>query len=98
MTISETQEQLRKQVKSIRLSQGFTQEGLAKRAGIPLPTLRKFEQKGQISLESFLKILVVLGCLEDIVQALKNSDEHFKSIDDVLEGCSQKPRKYGWRT
>ncbi|WP_443947630.1 helix-turn-helix domain-containing protein [Pedobacter sp. AW1-32] len=39
----------------------LTQEELAKRAGVPLPTLRKFEQKGWISLESFFKFLMVVG-------------------------------------
>lgn len=33
----------------------LTQEGLAERSGVPLSTLRKFEQKGMISLDSFLK-------------------------------------------
>ncbi|MYD75855.1 MAG: helix-turn-helix transcriptional regulator [Gammaproteobacteria bacterium] len=98
LTLSKAQEQLRGQVKILRLNQGFTQEGLANRAGVPLPTLRKFEQKGVISLEAFLKILMVLGSLEAVVGALRNDEEHFESIDDVLEDRPQKTRKYGWRT
>lgn len=98
LTISKAQKHFREQVKTIRLSQGFTQEGLANRAGVSLPTLRKFEQKGLISLESFLKILMALGCLEEFVCALKDSDERFASIDDVLKGRPQKTRKHGWRT
>ena len=80
-----------------RLQQGLTQEGLANRAGVSLPTLRRFEQRGLISLESFLKLLMVLGCLEDIIDALRASDESFESIDDLLKGRPQKPRKRGWR-
>jgi len=98
LTISKAQDRLRGQAKAMRLRQGFTQEGLAKRAGVPLPTLRKFEQKGLISLESFLKILMVLGSLEDLVSALENDVDQFDSIDDVLRGRPQKPRKHGWRT
>ncbi len=98
LTISKAQKVLSEQVKVKRLQQGFTQKGLANRAGVSLPTLRKFEQKGLISLESFLKLLMVLGCIEDIVDALKASDESFESIDDVLEGRPQKLRKYGWRS
>ena len=45
LTTSKVQKLLREQVKAKRLSQGFTQDGLANRAGIKLPTLRKFEQK-----------------------------------------------------
>lgn len=98
LSISKAQDQLRGQVRTIRLNQGFTQKGLANRAGVPLPTLRKFEQKGLISLEALLKILMVLGSLEAFVSALENDKEHFDSIDDVLEDRPQKPRKYGWRT
>ncbi|NQY82965.1 MAG: helix-turn-helix domain-containing protein [Alphaproteobacteria bacterium] len=98
LTISKAQKLLSEQLKARRLQQGFTQEGLAKRSGVSLPTLRKFEQKGLISLESFLKLLMVLGSLEDIVDALKPDDETFKSIDDVLEDRPQKLRKHGWRT
>ncbi len=98
LTVPKAQKQLREQVKAIRLNQGFTQEGLANRAGVSLPTLRKFEQKGLISLESLLKILMALGRLEDMAQALKDNDERFESIDDVLEGRPQKTRKHGWRT
>ena len=100
LTISKAQKLLSQYVRAKRLSQGFTQEGLAKRAGVRLPTLRKFEQRGLISLESFLKIIVVLDGLEDVVNALKPSqdDESFNSIDDVL---AKRPatggRKHGWR-
>ena len=97
LTTSKAQKLLSERVKAKRLQQGLTQEGLANRSGVPLPTLRKFEQKGLISLESFLKLLTVLGCLEKVVQALETDDESFKSIEDVLRGSPQKPRKYGWR-
>lgn len=96
---SKVQSILKKQVKAKRLEQGFTQAGLAQRAGVSLPSLRKFEQKGLISLESFLKLLAVLGCLEEIANALKSGEEVFYSIDDVLKNPAQKrERKYGWRT
>ena len=79
-----------------RLQQGLTQAGLALRAGVSLPTLRKFEQKGLISLESFLKLLMALGSLEEIAGALDANSETFNSIDEVLH--QPKERKRGWRT
>lgn len=97
-TVSKAQGKLREQVKATRVSQGLTQAGLANRSGIPLPTLRKYEQTGLISLESFLKILMVLGCLEAFVQVLEDHAEHFATIDDVLDARPKKPRKRGWRT
>ncbi len=98
LTISKAQKLLREQLRAKRLQQGFTQEGLAKRAGITLPTLRKFEQKGLISLESFLKLLMVLGDLEDMLNALKTDAKVFGSIDEVLEKSPKQTRKHGWRT
>ncbi len=98
VTISKAQRKLREKAKERRLRQGLTQKGLAIRAGVSLPTLRKFEQKGLISLESFLKLLMALGCLEDFVRALESNDESYGSIDDVLKGGPQKPRQRGWRS
>lgn len=98
LTTSKAQRLLSEQVKAKRLQQGLTQEGLANRAGVRLPTLRKFEQKGVISLESFLKLLTVLGCLEDVVRTLKADDENFRSIKDVLKSGPQKSRKRGRRS
>jgi len=72
-------------VRSRRLNAGLTQEGLAERSGVALPTLRKFEQKGIISLESFLKMLSVVGGLEELLEAIKPVRTAFSSIDDVLK-------------
>jgi len=73
----------------------LTQDGLAERSGVPLSTLRKFEQKGLISLDSFLKILSVVGGLEEIINVLKPSKPKFKSIDDVLKSEDEITRKRG---
>ena len=80
-----------------RLEMGLTQEGLAERSGVSLRTLRKFEQKGLISLESFLKLAMTLGCLEDFVNAAEPSETEFTSIDDVLKNNKIKTPKKGWR-
>lgn len=75
----------------------LTQEGLSERSGVPLSTLRKFEQKGATSLESFLKILSVVGGLEEMLDALKPKQQHFKSIDEVLKSEEKPTRKRGKR-
>jgi transcriptional regulator with XRE-family HTH domain len=98
ITVSKAQQQLVTHVRSKRLSIGLTQAGLAKRAGVKLPTLRKFEQKGLISLESFLKLLMVLGGLENLVEATKSVPVEFLSIDDVLKGEKKPLPKRGKRT
>ena len=82
---SKAQKKLVENVRERRLQMELTQEGLAERSGVPLSTLRKFEQKGNISLESFLKLLSVIGGLEEVINALKPNIPNFKSIDDVLK-------------
>lgn len=73
----------------------LTQEGLAERSGVPLATLRKFEQKGLISLESFLKLLWIVGGLEEVIDSLKPPKPNFASIDDVLKDDGGVGRKRG---
>ena len=92
ITASKAQKKLVEYTRLKRLSMDLTQAGLAERAGVPLPTLRKFEQQGAISLEAFLKLYVVLGGLEKILSALETSQHNFSSIDDVLEN-DDKPKK-----
>ncbi|REA63831.1 transcriptional regulator [Dyadobacter luteus] len=76
---------LAENVRSRRLNAGLTQEGLAERSGVALPTLRKFEQKGVISLESFLRLLLVIGGIEEVIEAIKPVKSAFSSIDEVLK-------------
>ena len=73
----------------------LTQEGLAERSGVPLATLRKFEQKGAISLQSLLKLLMVVGGLEEIIDVLKPPKPNFTSIDEVLKDRNSISRKRG---
>ena len=95
ITVSKAQKKLAEYARAKRLEMGLTQEGLSNRSGVSLPTLRKFEQKGLISLESYLKLQMVLGQLENIIEAVKPRQNQFSSIDEVLAE-SKKPKK-GWR-
>nr|WP_324292818.1 helix-turn-helix transcriptional regulator [uncultured Cohaesibacter sp.] len=82
---SKARSKLRDNVRARRLGMNLTQAGLADRSGVPLPTLRKFEQTGSISLEAFLKLLMVVGGIEEVIEATENPPEEFTSIDDVLK-------------
>lgn len=55
ITSSRAQIKIAQNMRDLRLEKGLTQEGLSKRSGVSLSSLRKFEQKGVISLESFFK-------------------------------------------
>lgn len=82
--------------KARRISYGLTQEGLSTRSGVPLATLRKFEQTGLISLKSFFKLLLVLDALEAVVIATKGLPQTFSSIDEILQEENKKQSKRGW--
>lgn len=97
VTSSKAQRKLAENVRLRRLGMDLTQEGLAVRSGVPLPTLRKFEQKGAISLESFLKLQMVVGGLEPMLDALELSQQSFSSIDEVLEDDNKPARQRGSR-
>lgn len=97
ITPAKAQKKLAEQARARRLQMELTQEGLAERAGVALPTLRKFERTGVLSLESFLKLHMVLGGLEDILKATQIKNTPFTSIDDVLDADSNPTRKRGKR-
>lgn len=97
ITPEKAQKKLAEDARARRLQMELTQEGLAQRSGVPLPTLRKFEQKGAISLESFLKLQMVLGGLEDILKATQIKEAEFSSIDEVLVAGRAPTRKRGKR-
>lgn len=97
LSISKAQSKLVEYMRARRLDMELTQEGLAERSGVKLRTLRKFEQKGLVSLESFLKLAMTLGCLGNLVNATEPSKTQFTSIDDVLKDNKIKTPKKGWR-
>lgn len=96
-SVAKAQEKIAENARKQRLVLGLTQQGLALRSGVALPTLRKFEQKSQISLESFLKLQMVLGGLDNIVKSVELKNPEFSSIDDVLKANKISIRKRGNR-
>jgi transcriptional regulator with XRE-family HTH domain len=71
--------------KALRKQAGFSQSELAKRSGVSLGSLKRFELTGQISLESLLKLADVLNRLNDfeaIFQPIDNLDAIEKLFSD----------------
>jgi len=95
VSLSKAQRKIAENIRNRRLYLTFTQEELATRSGVPISTLRKFEQKGVISLEAFLKLLLIVGGLEDVIKVLEPPKTNFKSIDDVLKSEEKIMRKRG---
>jgi transcriptional regulator with XRE-family HTH domain len=53
-------------VRQVRLGLNMTQATVAARIGVSLPTYKKFEKTGEISLLKFLEILRVIGRSQDV--------------------------------
>lgn len=95
ITKDEARIKLAEYIRIRRLDMDLSQEGLSLRCGVSLPTLRRFEQKGVISLESFIKIFMVVGDIDDLLDAVKPKQDDFKSIDDVIKQNTKSVRQRG---
>lgn len=81
-TPSEVALNLAKRVKKIRKRKKITQVQLAKRCNVSYGALKKFEQTGEISLVSFIKIAMELDVSDEIKNLFTNPV--YMSIDEVL--------------
>lgn len=59
---------LRKQLK-------MSQEEMAERSGVSFGSLKRFENTGKVSLESLLKLMHLLGCLEDFDHVMRAKEK-----------------------
>jgi transcriptional regulator with XRE-family HTH domain len=66
--------ELAQKAKKLRKSKKMSQVDLSKRANLSLGSLKRFEQTGQISLESLLKISFILGRLEEFELLFKRNE------------------------
>ena len=75
---------LKSKFRQRRKALGYTQLELSSRSGVSLGSLKRFENSGQISLESLLKLALVLECLGDFSAVCEERVEEFGSMDEVL--------------
>ena len=73
---------LAKKIKDIRKRKKITQKELAGRSNVSYATLRKFEKTGQISLESFIKLTMELGLIQEINNLF--TEPVYSSIEEVI--------------
>lgn len=69
-------------VKKRRKELGYTQQDMAKKAGVKLPTYRRFEQTGNISLKSLVWIAISLGFSKDMENLF--TEKRYKRVEDIL--------------
>ena len=70
-TPEDTAQQLAKKVRALRLARNWKQATLAERSGVSLPSLRRFERTGLVSLQNLLKLTFALGRLSDFESLLQ---------------------------
>lgn len=78
-----------------RLTRGWTQAELAERAGLALPTLKKFEHTGLIALERLVRIAAVLDDLAAFTALFAPAAA--RSLDELEARVAEPTRKYGRR-
>lgn len=86
-TPSDVAIRLANKIKSIRKRRKITQKQLAGRSNVSYATLRKFEATGQISLESFIKLVMELGLKDELDNLF--STPVYNSIDEVINERKQ---------
>ncbi len=85
-------EDLAARLKVARLAQNLSQMGLAKRSGVSLASLKRFESTGQISLESLLRLALVLGALEDFDKLFVTSQRPRVTLDEIIAETTTRKR------
>lgn len=71
-------------LKKLRKQRKLSQTALAEKAGISYGSMKRFEQTGEIALESLLKIAIVLGETEPFESLFKPTE--IKSIQEIIDG------------
>ena len=74
-----------------RVLRGYTQAECARRSGVALANVRKFEQSGGVSLKNFIKLAPVLDVLEPLLQSLQLPEA--RSLKDLVSHKSVSRRK-----
>ena len=76
-----------------RLELNLTQQALAKRSGVSLGSLQRFENQAEISLKSLLKLAVALNATAEFKQLF--SVANYQHIEEVIANQQNKTRKRG---
>ena len=85
--------EIAKKAQEKRLKLNLSQKTLSEKSGVSYGTLKKFEQKGQISLESLLKIALALGEIAQFEHLFAQTDDRLPASLDAL--LDDHPRKRG---
>lgn len=83
-TPSQVQTELAERFKKLRKSKKIAQSELANKWGVSLGSIKRFEQSGQISLESLLKLAHLFDRLDDF-DAVFTINEDLAAIEKLFK-------------
>ena len=86
MSPSEMAKHMAVRAKEKRLSLNLSQKSLAERSGVSYGVIKKFETTGKISLQSLLKLSLILDSLNEFETLFKPIVlETLPTLDDILK-------------
>ena len=88
----EAKKMLANQAKETRLARGWKRETLSQHTGIPVPTIKRYETTGEISLRQFLKLVFILGDLDKLKEVFKPEEPFYTSLDEIPQ-TKEKPKR-----
>lgn len=83
-TPNEIAKELVEKIKQHRKKLKISQAQLAIKSGVSLGSIKRFESKYEISLNSFIKILIALNLEQDLENLF--TQKNYNSIDEVING------------
>ena len=81
-TLTEINNDIAQKIVRLRKRKKITQKQLAARSGVSLGSLKRFEQSGEISLQSLTKIAIALDVENELEDLFNNVP--FASIEEVI--------------
>ena len=81
-TLIEINNDIAQKIVRLRKRKKITQKQLAARSGVSLGSLKRFEQSGEISLQSLTKIAIALDVENELEDLFNNVP--FASIEEVI--------------
>ena len=83
-TPNDIAKELVEKIKQHRKKLKISQAQLATKSGVSLGSIKRFESKYEISLNSFIKILIALNLEQDLENLFMQ--KNYNSIDEVING------------
>ena len=83
-TPNDIAKELVEKIKQHRKKLKISQAQLATKSGVSLGSIKRFESKYEISLNSFIKILIALNLERDLENLF--TQKSYNSIDEVING------------